>query len=207
MSNTYNVEKANNSRLIIVDDRLSEDLWRRLHLSDKLAKLIQNREPLSFNLQGEWEISGVNVAMRLNKYSKDEHFSPHKDAQYAPNGDERSLFSLLIYLNDNFEKGETKFHFSKVLPQHDVKGLTTREEIGAYGGLENDYECVTIQPKQSYAVLFTHSLLHEVMAPKTQNCLAPTERLVLRTDILVKRKEKVLGFAISKEEREDYMVN
>ncbi|CAF4922101.1 unnamed protein product, partial [Rotaria sp. Silwood1] len=162
-------------------------------------------KPLGFNVQGDWEMSGVNEAMRLNKYRHDEYFAPHKDAQYAPNGDERSLLSLVIYLNDNYEKGETKFYFPKAAPKFNTKGLTIEEEIQAYSGLENGYECVTIKPKKGYAVLFTHNLLHAAMAPHMENSLNVTERIVLRTDVLVQRIGKPLGFAICPEEQEDYL--
>jgi len=108
-------------------------------------------------------------------------------------------------LNDNYEKGETKFYFPKILPKSNIKGLTIKEEIDAYNGLENGYECVTLKPKKGYAVLFTHNLLHEAIAPEIANHLGLTERFVLRTDVLVKRKEKLLGFAVCPEEEEDYL--
>ncbi|CAF3739602.1 unnamed protein product [Rotaria sordida] len=205
MSDKYDVQKRNNSRLVVMDDRFAQTLWQRLKFSNKITKLVSNRKPLGFNVQGDWEISGVNKAMRLNKYRHNEHFAPHKDAQYAPSGDERSLLSLIIYLNDNYEKGETKFYFPKAAPKFNMKGLTIEEEIQAYGGLENGYECVPTKPKKGYAVLFTHNLLHAAMAPQMENSLNLTERIVLRTDVLVQRKGKSLGFAICPEEQEDYV--
>jgi hypothetical protein len=147
-------------------------------------------------------MSGVNPAMRLNKYKKRHFFAPHKDAQYAPSGDERSLFSLIIYLNDNYKHSKTKFYFPKVKSRCDIKGLTIKEEIEAYGGLEDGYECITVKPKKGYAVLFTHNLLHEAILPLTRNSI---ERIVLRTDVLVKRKDKPLGFAVCPEEKDDYL--
>ncbi|CAF2855001.1 unnamed protein product [Rotaria sp. Silwood2] len=204
MFDKYDVRKRNNSRLIVMDDRLARTLWRRLKFSNKLTKLVQNTKPLGFNVQGNWELSGVNPAMRLNKYNEGEYFSPHKDAQYAPSGDERSLFSLVIYLTDNYEKGETKFYFPKISPKSNIRGLTIKEEIDAHGGLENGYECVILQPKKGYAVLFTHNLLHEAIAPEIANHVGMTQRLILRTDVLVKRKEKLLGFAVCPEEEDDY---
>ncbi|CAF1378014.1 unnamed protein product, partial [Rotaria sordida] len=132
MSEKYETQQRNSSRLIVIDDRLARTLWRRLKFGNKLPKLVQNPTPLGFNVQGQWIMSGVNPAMRLNKYKHGEYFAPHKDAQYAPNGDERSLLSLLIYLNDDYEKGETKFYFPKQAPNFDVKGLTIAEEIQSY---------------------------------------------------------------------------
>ncbi|UJR16991.1 hypothetical protein I4U23_003889 [Adineta vaga] len=200
MVEKYDIQTRNSARLIVMDDRLARTLWRRLKFNNKLTKLITNTRPLGFNVQGQWKLSGVNPAMRLNKYQTNQHFSPHKDAQYAPSGDERSLFSLIIYLNDNYEHGQTKFYFPKQTPTLDTKGLTIQEEINAYGGLQNGYECVTIQPKKGYAILFTHNLLHEAVAPQGIDA----ERFVLRSDVIVKREEKALGFAVCAEEEEDY---
>ncbi|CAF3252277.1 unnamed protein product [Rotaria sp. Silwood2] len=188
-----------------MDDRFARILWQRLRLSNGITKLVSNKKPLGFNVQGDWELSGVNKATRSNKYRQDEHFAPHKDAQYAPNGDERSLFSLVIYLNDNYKQGETKFYFPKVTPKFDTKGLTIAEEIEAYGGLEGGYECATIKPKKGYAVLFTHNLLHGATVPQMEINSDLMERIILRTDILVQRKGKPLGFAVCPEEQDDYL--
>lgn len=205
MLGRYDLTKRTNSRLIVIDDRLAEILWQRLKFSDKLTKLIPNPQPLGFNVQGQWEMSGVNQAIRINRYEEGEYFSVHKDGQYAPNADERSLFSLIIYLNDNYEKGETKFYFPKTTPQSDIKGLTIKEEIESYGGLENGFECVCIQPKKGHAILFTHNLLHEAIAPESLNPMTIIQRYVLRADVLVQRKEKLSGFAVSSIEKEDYL--
>ncbi|CAF2796191.1 unnamed protein product [Rotaria sp. Silwood2] len=204
MTNQYDSQNRNNWRLIVIDDRFARTLWRRLKFSNRITKLISNTKPLGFNVQGTWEMNSVNNAMRLNKYHENEYFTLHKDAQYSPSADERSLLSLIIYLNDNFEKGETKFYFPKQTPKSPVKGLTIKEEIESYGGLDYGYECMTIKPKKGHAILFTHNLLHEAIAPEINNSSEVKERIVLRTDVLVKRKEKPLGFAITSEEKDDY---
>ncbi|CAF3630384.1 unnamed protein product [Rotaria sp. Silwood1] len=152
MNKNYDTHQRNNRRLIVIDDRFARTLWRRLKFSHRITKLVSNIKPLGFNVQGTWQMSGVNRAMRLNKYHDNEYFTVHKDAQYAPSGDERSLLSLIIYLNDDFEEG-----------------LTIKEEIEAYGGLDHGYECITIKPKKGHAILFTHNLLHEAVVPETNN--------------------------------------
>ncbi|CAF2748629.1 unnamed protein product [Rotaria sp. Silwood2] len=47
-------------------------------------------------------------------------------------------------------------------------------------------------------------LLHETMAPEINDSSNVKKPIVLRTDVLVKRKEKALGFAITSEEKDDY---
>ena len=205
MSEKYDIQKRNSSRLVVMDNQLADILWQRLQFNYELTELVSDTTPLGFNVQGRWTMTGVNLAMRLNKYDRGEHFSPHKDAQYAPSGDERSLLSLIIYLNDCYEGGETNFYFPKQMPKIDIKGLTVTEEIDAYGGLENGFECVKIQPKKGFAVLFTHNLLHEATPFQKMNRYEYGCRLVLRTDVLVRRTEKPLGFAVCSDEEEDYL--
>ena len=73
-----------------------------------------------------------------------------------------------------------------------MKGLTISEEIQSYGV----FECITLKPKKGFAVLFSHYLLHEAIPPSMSTSISQNERLVLRTDVLVKRKDKPMGFAI-----------
>ncbi|CAF4838225.1 unnamed protein product [Rotaria sp. Silwood1] len=101
------------------------------------------------------------------------------------------------------KKDETKFYFSKQSPKCSIKGLTNKE-IEAYGGLDHDYECITIKPKKGYVVLFTHNLLHKAITPEIDNSNDVKECVVLRTDVIVKRKENPLIFAITLEEQDDY---
>lgn len=204
MTEKYTQQTRNNSRLIILDDRLGRTLWRRLKFDHKLTKLVRQTQPLGFNVQGQWKLNGINPAMRINKYKQDQFFAPHKDAQYAPSGDRRSLLSLIIYLNDDYKQGQTKFYFPRQIPTSDIKGLTIKEEIKAYNGLVNGYECITLEPKKGYAVLFSHNLLHEALSPLTDDN-TNYERIILRTDVLVERTEKPMGFAVCNEEKQDYL--
>ena len=87
------------------------------------------------------------------------------------------------------------------LPKSNIKGLTIAEEIQSYDGLDEGFECVVVKPKKGFAILFTHNLLHEAMPPEISNSLHQNQRLILRTDVLVKRKDKPIGFAICPEEK------
>ena len=37
------------------------------------------------------------------------HFSPHLDGPWVPHEDESSVFTVIIYLNSDFQGGETQF--------------------------------------------------------------------------------------------------
>ncbi|MCB0709726.1 MAG: 2OG-Fe(II) oxygenase [Chitinophagaceae bacterium] len=73
---------------------------------------------------------GINTWFRFYKYLPGQEFKRHKDCSFHKDEFERSYYSLLIYLNDNFEGGETIF-----------------DEI-------------VLQPKRGTAVIFPHHLMH-----------------------------------------------
>ncbi len=60
-----------------------------------------------------WQLTQMNPAVRINVYKAGDHFAVHRDAQFVPNADERSVLSTVLYLNDNFEGGETVFYFPR----------------------------------------------------------------------------------------------
>jgi hypothetical protein len=68
MSQQYDTHKRNSWRLIVLDDRFARTLWGRLKFGHRIGKLIPDTQPLCFDVQGTWELSGINSAMRLNKY-------------------------------------------------------------------------------------------------------------------------------------------
>ncbi|CAM4931839.1 unnamed protein product [Rotaria socialis] len=91
MNTQYDIQKRNNSRLIIFDDRFALTLWRRLKFSHRITKLIPNTKPFGFNVQGTWRMCGVNTAMRLNitKYNQ----------SISENSTKRSLSIRYCYLH------------------------------------------------------------------------------------------------------------
>ena len=196
-------EERNNSRLVLFDEKFADFLWD-YNICEQLEKHIGDAEihPFGFDaVRGKWELSGVNQAMRLNRYSgkKKEFFGPHRDAPFCPNGDKRSLYTMLIYLNDDFGGGETKFYAPKD-PSIDTKGFTIKEEIEKHGNLEDGFTSYTVSPKTGNALIFKQNLIHE-------GCkLAASDKykFVIKTDIMVERVDKKLGFCPPKHEFDDY---
>jgi predicted 2-oxoglutarate/Fe(II)-dependent dioxygenase YbiX len=60
-------------------------------------------------LWSEWHPKGINERFRFYKYTALERFAPHVDHEFARNEYERTFLSVVIYLNDGFEGGETRF--------------------------------------------------------------------------------------------------
>jgi prolyl 4-hydroxylase len=110
----------NNERVMFDDVPLAKDLFDRVaaHMPSPLC----NMQPV-----------GANERFRCYRYTPGQRFAPHYDGAYERNETERSLLTLIVYLNEGFEGGETGFL---------------------------DYD-VTAIPRTGSALLFQHYMLHE----------------------------------------------
>ena len=126
------------------------------------------------------KVAGVNARWRLFRYGKERTYRPHIDGSWpgsgrcsktgeytsdAFNGDRRSRYTFLIYLNDGFEGGGTTFY----LPSKD----------------ESDgFDTVAVKPSQGSVLCFpqgnTASLLHE----GSRVTGGDARKYVVRTDLL-----------------------
>jgi predicted 2-oxoglutarate/Fe(II)-dependent dioxygenase YbiX len=78
--------------------------------------------------------SGANERFRCYRYEPGQRFAPHFDGAFVRDGTgERSLLTFMVYLNEEFDGGETAFH------EFDVR----------------------VRPRTGTALLFQHRLLHE----------------------------------------------
>jgi prolyl 4-hydroxylase len=75
----------------------------------------------------------ANERFRGYKYEPGQRFAPHFDGCFKRNAHERSELTLMVYLNEGFGGGATRF---------------------------NDYE-IEVVPKTGMALLFQHRVLHE----------------------------------------------
>ena len=108
----------NNYRLVYKDVNLANKYWQTL------KKFCPNT--LEKN-----EASGLNEQFRFYKYESDQRFKRHIDGRFKRSDQEESRVTFMIYLNDDFSGGETKF------------------------------DNVTISPKTGTALCFIHEQKHE----------------------------------------------
>lgn len=116
---TMNKGVRNNDRLMIFDNNLAKNLFEKA-----VEFLPQAHE--------DYKILNFNEMFRIYKYSPGQQFKMHRDGSYIRNENEKSFYTFLIYLNDDFEGGETEF--------------------------ENLF---TVAPKKGSALAFYHPLRHE----------------------------------------------
>lgn len=114
----------NNTRVIWDDIPLAQQLWARL-------------APFVMEAVGHWKLKpiGLNERFRFYRYEPGQRFAPHFDGSYRRENGEESYVTLLLYLNNDCEGGQT------------------RVEVPA-----GTYE---VQPETGLALLFLHRLLHE----------------------------------------------
>lgn len=111
----------NNDRVIFDDQTLADTILARIR--DRVPETIHGMV-----------LVGANERFRCYRYKPGMRFAPHSDGSFCRNASERSYYSCLVYLNEDFEGGATTF-------------LTDPE--------------VAVQPIQGMALLFQHPIVHE----------------------------------------------
>ncbi len=107
-----------NYRLIYEDEKLSKDLWAIAEATHSF--IVDGKSPL-----------GINERFRFYRYDSGQRFKRHIDGRFKRNDTEESRITFMIYLNDDYTGGETRF---------------------------ND---VVIQPRKGMALFFIHEQKHE----------------------------------------------
>ncbi|MNJ86153.1 hypothetical protein D3C87_36400 [compost metagenome] len=107
----------NNSRINYLDTDLAARIWERF-------------KPHAVLEFGNSTAIGLNELFRFYRYEPGQYFKKHIDGSYVRNVGEASCFTFMIYLNDDFEGGETTF------------------------------ENFTVKPKKGTALIFHHPIKH-----------------------------------------------
>ena len=141
-----NKDVRDNSRLIEDDQPLADRLWQRA------------RPFVPSPLNG-WRAVALNERFRYYRYDRAQQFAPHGDGSFRRANGEESQLTFMVYLNDNYTGGDTKFY----------------SELGA--------SRVSVRPERGAALVFAHRQLHEG-APVVQG-----RKYVLRTDVMYAEAE------------------
>lgn len=117
-----NKDVRDNDRVIFDDQELANSLFER----------VKQYLPQELDENKEWELFNLNERFRFYRYKDGQQFKQHMDGAFARNENEISKVTMILYLNEDFEGGATRFC------------------------LENQYE----QPKLGKLLLFRHKILH-----------------------------------------------
>lgn len=93
----------NNDRLLYEDAKLADLYWSKL--KSFCPEQIEEAKAI-----------GLNEMFRFYRYDVEQRFKRHIDGRYKRNDKEESRITFLIYLNDDFKGGTTKFDEIEIFP-------------------------------------------------------------------------------------------
>ncbi|MEO0420145.1 MAG: 2OG-Fe(II) oxygenase [Pseudomonadota bacterium] len=134
----------NNERVIFDDPELAQELW------DK------TQPHIAATRFGSRAI-GLNERFRIYRYQPRHFFDWHQDGLFARDNGEISRFTLLIFLNSDFDGGATSF----------------RQNHSPYA-----FDEFTLYPGNGKALLFFHPISHR------GDVVSAGEKYMLRTDVM-----------------------
>ena len=140
----------NNDRVILDDEQRAADLWRRI--AEYVPATIDN-----------WTAIGLNERLRFYRYDPGQRFAPHGDGAYMRRNGDGSRLTFMIYLNDGFEGGDTRFYLN-----HNYLELFD----------PNVVPDVSVVPETGMALCFRHELRHEGAR------VIQGRKYVLRSDVM-----------------------
>jgi prolyl 4-hydroxylase len=94
-----------NTLAVVRDPALAAELFRRAepHVPARMTTELGSEGRV------EMAVAGVHLPLRVYRYEPGQQFGLHQDQSYfGPNG-EKSLLTFMVYLNEDFEGGETEF--------------------------------------------------------------------------------------------------
>lgn len=115
-----NKDIRDNDRVIFTSLDLAKQLWGIM------------KEHVPAEVDG-WLANGLNERFRVYRYKGGQQFKVHPDGSFKRDAHEHSKITVMIYLNDGFDSGETEF----VMP-HQI-----------------------IEPEEGKLLLFAHGQLHK----------------------------------------------
>lgn len=172
--------------------RLASAIWERVkHLVPfrdvVIAPEDDGSEEWERELVGTWSPSGLNSDFLFAAYPTNGSFAPHTDGRAIHDFNNRSFYSVVIYLNDIPLKcgGGTKFYergVTKELFVHPTTGAWTAHETFALD---------EVDPIHGRMLIFNQKLVHEGVPVIEGNV-----KHIIRSDIMYERTPKVFDSVV-----------
>lgn len=173
-------------RAMIRSPTVANQLYRRI-LPHLQKSDYTDRTPLCFGQDGVWVPLGLNECLKVFRYNPGGVFVEHRDGPWVPRQDQCSMYTVVIYLNDNFDGGETRL-------------LGSAEEFAPKGYREMLWNTnLGVTPVTGMALLVNHDCWH-VGSPVKEGT-----KWILRTELIFQR---VYSFYVDKNSfatSEDYL--
>jgi prolyl 4-hydroxylase len=128
--------------------------------AERASELLRRLRPHLPERMGPLRLVGLNERLRFYRYQPGQQFPPHTDHWYWPSTTQVTLLTVLVYFNDDFEGGETRF------TEH----------------LED-----VVVPKPGLVAIFQHKLRHEGCAVRRGVKYAMRTDVIYEGDVPVVR--------------------
>ena len=189
-------------------EELAARLWARMRGATAVganaeAAVAPGQARWERELDGAWRAYGVNADMLFARYRGGGHFSPHTDGFNVVDFDRRSLYSVIVYLNDCPAGGQT--NLLKLADTEGADGAVGRDSAAATfrkdgEGRFRSRDCQFVDAcpvRKGTALLFFQDVVHE--GEPVGGAPGEHEKYIIRTDLMFARHPKVVATARDRE--------
>jgi leukotriene-A4 hydrolase len=188
---------------------IAQELWARLEplLDPSVAALDVSAEgtPQRWerDIEGTWVSAGTNDNLLLSRYLSGGHFSPHTDGYSVVDLNHRSMYSLILYLNDCHAPGPsdggTRFYDDSAKgklaleeekgPGHDGAGKDKRTAAPRWSS-DRALERCCVAAVKGRCLIFYHNHVHEGTPPAQGHA-----KYIIRSDLMFRRTPPICDSA------------
>jgi leukotriene-A4 hydrolase len=181
----------------ITSHAVANELWARVKtLITPEVTIVPGDKFHEAGLDGKWTACGINPHLLFNHYKSGGHFSPHTDGATIMGMNHRSLYSVLIYLNECEVGGGTALFAQP--PEASLGKFLVEKRRDASAELETEkYRwpeewCVDVAPvAPGTALVFSQNTAHEGVPVGEAH-----EKILIRTDVMYRRSPPVFEDAL-----------
>ena len=171
---------------------LSSTIWNRMHhlLPNKsiLVSDDEDDENWERELVGKWEASSLNNDLLFAKYPSGGAFAPHTDGRAIRDFNDRSFFSVIIFLNDILPEngGGTQFYSDAATQHPKMSSSDSNTSTGKRWTADQSLLLGNVAAVSGRMLIFHQSLVHEGVPPSF-----PNSKYIIRSDVMYTRYPKI----------------
>lgn len=180
----------------VYSHNLAQLLWRRIEneVGETLNENIfdESADDYEREIEGLWVPSGLNPDSLFARYPSHGSFAPHTDGRAIVDFNNRSHYSVIVYLNDVplAQGGGTRFYKREAI-SHLKKGVTGDNEVWT---ADDDLKVGEVEAVAGRMLIFYQHLVHEGVPP-----LAPFCKYIIRSDVISSRTPAICDSPTDKE--------
>lgn len=179
---------------------LTSSIWERLvpFFEGKSIVFDESIDPDHFETDcvGEWFPTGLSPNALFARYLTGGHFAPHIDGASVVDFNHRTMYTVLVYLNDCKLGGETRMLRGDQRDCLHADAASGRVCGDAAHGI---YE---MKPSKGAAIVFKYSVLHEGVAVGEEcdeSGRSLHQKYIFRGDVLLERRPVLCDSAVDRE--------